>query len=142
MIIANHSDITAFVTVRVADLIGPALDYAVAKAEGLFDKELRIAGSVVKAIYFDTDSTHPLVWLEPVCGGIYMPSTMHSIGGPIIERERIDLQAPVLSCELGWLASMASREPMMFGPTPLIAAMRAYVMSRLGDTIDIPDFLA
>ena len=28
-----------------------------------------------------------------------------------------------------------------YGPTPLIAAMRCYVASKLGDTIDIPDSL-
>jgi len=30
----------------------------------------------------------------------------------------------------------------MTGPTPLIAAMRCYVASRLGDTVEIPEEIA
>ena len=28
-----------------------------------------------------------------------------------------------------------------FGPTPLIAAMRSYVASKLGETVEVPDEL-
>jgi hypothetical protein len=30
----------------------------------------------------------------------------------------------------------------MYGPTPLIAAMRCYVTSKLGDEVEVPDELA
>lgn len=60
-------------------------------------------------------------------------------GGPIIEREGISIgkaDDPDWWAFKGWKA-----EDGMPGPTPLIAAMRCFVASRLGDTIDIPEEL-
>lgn len=66
-------------------------------------------------------------------------------GGPIIEREKIDLlQSTGRVCAAMWenlpgggrLVSEA-----LDCPTPLIAAMRCYVASKLGDTVEIPDEL-
>ena len=66
-------------------------------------------------------------------------STNWAKGGPIIEREFID----VVYCpgDAAWRASMDMREKTheQYGPTPLIAAMRCYVASKLGDTIEIPE---
>ena len=68
-------------------------------------------------------------------------------GGPIIEREEIGIKrnAP---CSDGrqWEASgsitaKGAGYQFAYGPTPLIAAMRCYVASKLGDTVDIPDEL-
>jgi len=60
------------------------------------------------------------------------PSTDWAVGGPIIERAGINL------LELGgaWVAR-ASTDGIWSGETPLIAAMRAYVASVLGD--EVPD---
>lgn len=64
-------------------------------------------------------------------------------GGPIIERERIHIRpnqsdgnfkAFVIIRPTG----LAHRHD---GTTPLIAAMRCYVASKLGDTVDIPEEL-
>lgn len=52
-------------------------------------------------------------------------------GGPIIEREKMG----VFPTHDGWAAGMQS------GPTPLIAAMRCYVKSQLGDEVDVPSEL-
>ena len=49
-------------------------------------------------------------------------------GGPIIEREKMG----VFPTHDGWAAGMQS------GPTPLIAAMRCYVASQLGDEVEVP----
>jgi hypothetical protein len=54
-------------------------------------------------------------------------------GGPIIERERFEFR----QAKTGMLASYQGGQTW-FGPTPLIAAMRCYVASKLGDNIDIP----
>ena len=63
----------------------------------------------------------------------YKPSTDWAQGGPIIEREKITLDV----FEDGvWVASEYQE-----GPTPLIAAMRCYVASKLGDEIEIPEEL-
>ena len=60
-------------------------------------------------------------------------STDWAQGGPIIERERLLLRPYGLS----WECSMGG-DNWFKGPTPLIAAMRCYVASKLGDEIEIP----
>jgi hypothetical protein len=68
----------------------------------------------------------------------YAPSTDWAIGGPIIERELIMLE-PVTFASLGhsfagrWTAMMPG-EDEIYGPTPLVAAMRAYVASKASVT--------
>ena len=56
-------------------------------------------------------------------------------GGPIIEREGM-----TLSCGLNKSYAMKSVGYLVheYGDTPLIAAMRCYVASKLGDNIDLP----
>jgi hypothetical protein len=64
-----------------------------------------------------------------------------SDAGKIIERERIGTTWPEESPPAGyeWHANLARPEASFnaYGPTPLIAAMRAYVVSKLGDEVDI-----
>ena len=71
--------------------------------------------------------------------GTYSPSTDWSQGGPIIERERISV-IDVDGYDF-WKADRLNKEaiPVInYGPTPLIAAMRCYVASKLGDEVEIP----
>jgi len=66
----------------------------------------------------------------------FVPSTNWAQAGPIIERERICL------IDQGgdyWQALWGWKEA--FGPTPLVAAMRCYVASKLGDEVEIPEEL-
>lgn len=63
-------------------------------------------------------------------------------GGPVIEREKIAVAyEPSMvyddSCRWKALAAMSDNEHQ-YGPTPLIAAMRCYVASKLGDEVDVP----
>lgn len=69
----------------------------------------------------------------------YEPDTNWAQGGPIIERVRISPY--YMPGEVGgaWRAELLGQYPAA-GPTPLIAAMRCYVASKLGDEIDLPDF--
>jgi hypothetical protein len=60
-------------------------------------------------------------------------------GGPIIEREKIATQ-PWLS-EGDWGASIKGGFFEQHGPTPLIAAMRCFVSSKLGDEVEVPNEL-
>ena len=63
---------------------------------------------------------------------------------PIIEREEICIQRGPGRSD-GWGAHYSKKsEGQHFysvGPTPLIAAMRAFVASRLGDEVEIPSEL-
>jgi hypothetical protein len=72
-------------------------------------------------------------------GGLegFEPSTDWSQGGPIIEREVISV---IEGSNGEW---QAGKRPYKFcyGPTPLIAAMRCFVASKLGDEVDVPEGL-
>ena len=81
----------------------------------------------------------------------YTPSTDWSQGGPIIERGRIRVTPNLAG---SWLAQIRHEKshPLVahkvlngwtnkHGPTPLIAAMRCYVASKLGDIVSVPDDL-
>lgn len=121
--------------IKTSELIGPALDWAVAVCNGRgLDLE---------------DPRDP--WLT--CGGIadqplhsYTPHTDWSQGGPIIERESITLR--VNACVAGhWAAfidfgsSTCNVRARQSGRSPLTAAMRCYVASKLGDEVDVPEEL-
>jgi len=68
-------------------------------------------------------------------GSVFSPSTHWGQGGPIIEREDISPR----SCGDGsWVADWYFGDVRCVGPSPLIAAMRCYVASKLGDEVDIP----
>ena len=115
--------------IKTSDLIGPALDWAVAKCE---DRDM----------YFDEAGEGP--WFRDV--GPDCNSTDYGdwpLCGPIIEREKIELQFEDEWC--GRLPGVWSKTEDGFfygyGPTPLIAAMRCYVALKLGDEIEIPEEL-
>lgn len=59
--------------------------------------------------------------------------------GPIIEREEISVTP---NGDGRWWAHCPRRVLHQYGRTPLTAAMRCYVASRLGDEVEIPDDLA
>jgi hypothetical protein len=71
--------------------------------------------------------------------GSYTPSTDWSQGGPIIEREGIGFGFGVGIDSDQWEAGYTTPEET--GPTPLIAAMRCYVASKLGDEVNVPEEL-
>jgi hypothetical protein len=72
----------------------------------------------------------------------YSPGSNWAQGGPIIEREKIDVEfdpngKDVVRARL-W---RDGKEFRAYGPTPLVAAMRCYVASRLGEEVEIPEEL-
>lgn len=100
---------------KTQDLTNPALDRAVAKCEG-------VAFDIAPDGYYT-----------------YKPSTNWLHGGPIIEREGIRLHRSVTG--RWWAGPESDPHRPVAGPTPLIAAMRCYVASKLGDEVDIPEEL-
>ena len=102
---------------KTSELSGVQLDYAVARAEERFDE-------------LDFEA------IPPQFRGNINYSTDWALSGPIIEREKIQIQKH----KSGWVALPAdaqfSEEEYQEGPTPLIAAMRCYVASKLGDEIN------
>lgn len=67
-------------------------------------------------------------------------STEWMLAGPIVDREKI---ATYCDEDEDWAARGYLNEGgIYFGPTPLIAAMRCYIASHRGDTVEVPDVLA
>ena len=114
---------------KVSELIGAQLDWAVAKCEGI-----ELTNGCYNRLLIDGRMSKDQSMLVK-----FEPSTDWSQGGPIIEREKI---CPDYLLDGRWLAiSRLDHSKQGLGPTLLIAAMRCYVASQLGDTIEIPDEL-
>lgn len=124
--------------IKTAELTGAALDWAVAEADGL-RPFVRPKG--IEVLFNGVPRRVP-----------FSPSTDWSQGGPIIEREGIEINvrnwSPSPGCRLPgkyeWSARLCfvrQTEGKQFGPTPLIAAMRCYVASKLGEEVEIPEEL-
>jgi hypothetical protein len=108
------------------------LDLLVAKCEGRND--VYYAESIKQMVW---EGTYPMDDTE--LGYVlyqYLPSTDWAQGGPIIECEGICLHK--YKDGSGWSATYSAQDPEQYGPTPLIAAMRCYVASKLGDEVEIP----
>jgi hypothetical protein len=119
--------------IKTQDLTGAALDWAVAKAEGM---PLTFKGRKWPT---DGGSNSPGAYVASLCWSSYNPSTDWAQGGPIIEREGI-LFARTNDGEM-YRAWIVRRNASAIGPTHMIAAMRCYVASRLGGEVDIPEDL-
>lgn len=80
-----------------------------------------------------------MLWGEGI--PVFQYSKSYAQAGPIIGREKISVvkQDPPAD---NWWAFCAQQAPGDgYGPTPLIAAMRCYVASKLGAEIDVPEEL-
>jgi hypothetical protein len=114
---------------KVSELQGAFLDFWVGKALGA-DVELKTDFSESTE-----DGLYVRRWTG--CEGArtdheFSPTTNWLDGGPIIEREAIGIM-PISDAE--WLAEEFITCARGRGPTPLIAAMRAYVASKFGEEL-------
>jgi hypothetical protein len=126
------------VSVHVRDLAGPALEWAVAKCERLpivHDPMGFKNGS--EAGYWIWDKAPK--GLQVKIGRGYTPSTNPAQGWPIIDRERPHLCPILLNGAPAYEAwTDGTRDNRYYGETALIAAMRCYVASKLGEVVDVP----
>jgi hypothetical protein len=112
---------------KTSELTGAALDWAVAKCEGRQEPE--VVNNFAVAWYTWPNTHYSTDWAQ---------------GGPIIERERITLNYDNLDgtgpCKAYYLSTLFEEEEgwHQYGPTPLIAGMRCYVASKLGDDVTLP----
>ncbi|NBS69792.1 DUF2591 domain-containing protein [bacterium] len=122
---------------QASELQGAALDWAVALIE------------FPEPDYEDDDR---LVYVHGDDEFHFTPSTDWAQGGPIIEREGIcsgkyfnGPNQPFWIARLSYCIRCPDGNGLSFcyrkGPTPLIAAMRCYVASKLGEEINIPEEL-
>ena len=111
---------------KTNELTGAALDWAVAKCEAE-----RLTVPYGGKSFLDGVVVHPDY-------NKFYPSRNWAQGGPIIEREEISI---VRVSSALWDAHMSNVNFFESGATPLIAAMRCYVASKLGDEVDVPEEL-
>lgn len=123
---------------KTSELTGAALDWAVAKCEGVTVLPKMRGGCYVT---LDRGKTVLLCY-----------STDWAQGGPIIEREKLGVWwahhvVDAEGNEYGnhWYSETGltdenadERHVCMEGETPLVAAMRCYVASKLGDEVELP----
>lgn len=135
---------------KTSELTGAALDWAVATAEGMswwtranakwdtndgYTDWILDKDGVLKRFYFDGSRSRAGHW-EVI--ETFKPSTDWNQGGPIIERESITVGPHQVNGEVVGFFALGLQTDWSYGKTPLIAAMRCYVASKLGDEIDIP----
>ena len=129
--------------IKTSELIGAQLDWAVEYIKGGCKHEPHANYWLEK-------------WVEPerryLCE---RASTEWIHGGPIIAREELSIEplytAGGLEC---WVAYghnlryddhgnyIQGSDNMQYGPTPLIAACRCYVASKLGNEVELPEELS
>ena len=116
--------------IKTSELTGKPLDWAVAKCE--YDE------LAAKNIQYPQYAKHyPKI----------SPSSDWSQAGPIIEREAVnvciqnDEPGYKINPDRRWYAFLDHRVHTAYAPTPLIAAMRCYVESKLGDEVEVPEEL-
>jgi hypothetical protein len=107
---------------KTSELSGVQLDWAVAQCE---KHEVKFECNLL----FFSDKLQMLDY-----GIVYRPSKDWEYGGPIIEREWISVSVE----DDTWKASNSWGHFPLEGPTPLVAAMRCYVASKLGQEVEIP----
>lgn len=136
--------------IQTKDLTGAQLDWAVAKCDGV-EVGICLGGYL---------ATKRQIEMTPYSCSGYEPSTNWGIGGPIIEREQMTITSPGSTVHrhggpnAGWGPSgiwgattwhkgVNGRRSIAHHETsPLIAAMRCYVLSKLGEEVDVPQELA
>lgn len=154
----------SMIEVKTADLIGPALDWAVAEAEGIrrFVMGNDWPGNSVVADAADRDRVvicNMIGQLVVSRGGWsngWNPSTDWAQGGPLIEKYGVLLSPPRSMMHVnggpnaGWRET-GTWDSTIFGTErkhrrkafehqdqPLVAAMRAIVQFELGDVVSVP----
>ena len=148
--------------IKTQDLIGPALDWALAKCEG-HRIQARRWGRNIEWVSLDLTNVRDDDYTT------WCPSYDWAQGGPIIERENISVicaegayDAKRRRYAVYWAAEKGVKQDgivygsqgddygqhftiacdSVTGSTPLIAAMRCYVASKLGDEVKVPDEVA
>lgn len=127
--------------VKTDTLIGPALDWAVAKVQENPDQVFVIKNCNTLDAYVGGSNSDSDSFVRD-----YSPSTNWSQGGAIIDQERYTFA----TIGTGPVDPVTGFEPVVCigidclaceGPTHLIAAMRCLVRNCLGDEVDVPEAL-
>jgi hypothetical protein len=132
--------------IATKELSGRSLAYAVALALGASFKR-----NSIKALHAYVDGKFVGGFITDVPGGSafpdrhFAPQDIWSQGGPLIERlieegfrhEKADWSLGIKF----WRVNGEDQMQVQYGPTTLVAAMRCYVASKLGENVNVPEEL-
>ncbi|WEA19113.1 phage protein NinX family protein [Pseudomonas juntendi] len=128
---------TDLIEVRVSNLVGAALDWAVAQVEGISTimlsprkeeppKPFVLFGSLALSVGGEDQSS-------------YTPSSCWHCGGPLIDKHGGSVQHDRgVPLSTRYSAGPDGDAVWCYGPTPLIAFCRGLVRYKLGDTVQVP----
>ncbi|WEZ90397.1 DUF2591 family protein [Pseudomonas sp. NyZ480] len=117
------------IQVRVSNLVGAPLDWAVAKATAA--GEIKVSEQGVSCIY---DTPEGGCWTN-----LYQPSKDWSQGGLLIdEHSGTSQHIPGLPDDVCYAGGPAGARVWCYGPTALVAFCRGLVNHRLGNIVQIP----
>ena len=143
--------------VNTSELIGAALNWAFATCEGWGVTPVRTDG--VMQIWHNDCISRGRPTLDNQGSFRYLAHGHEPVAlfgcpinfdwcdvGPIIEWEQMGVFPFSIDemgnpCQPGWSSFIHFDKTHFQGPTPLIAAMRCYVASKLGDEVEVPDEL-
>jgi len=120
--------------IKVSDTTTLQLDWLVAKCEGK------------NGVLHDDGITRCIVIAAAsgVYKGTFNPAINWNIGGPIIEREGLSIQHMGDDFENPWMSRRGDGHwegGWASGSTPLVAAMHCFVVSKLGENVELPNEL-
>ena len=128
---------TDLIEVRVSNLVGVALDWAVTKAAGLEDTAKLLFPAIIDERNQPCMVTHS--W------SAWSPSTDWSQGGPLYDKYLGNsTHSPYhAGSDICYSAGVGSDNPAVshvwcHGPTALVSFCRSLVLSKLGDTVQVP----
>ncbi|QYY33674.1 DUF2591 domain-containing protein (plasmid) [Cupriavidus pinatubonensis] len=126
----------AMAYIKTQDLNGAALDWAVATCE-IPNLDSGSARHLEHFLTLRSEDVHYDQDLKQHRTGRFRYSERWDQGGPIIEREGISVQ----KWSDGSWRSYLKMSVELSGPTSLVAAMRCYVATTLGNEVAVPDDL-
>lgn len=125
---------TDLIEMRVSNLVGAPLDWAVAMAEGFESDPERLTN-----VWLNEEDPTSVSIRGVEMGYGFRPSSNWEHGGQLIDKHSGTAQhIPGLPAHLGYAGGPAGAGVWCYGPTALIAFCRGLVNHKLGDSIQVP----
>ncbi|WIV22175.1 DUF2591 family protein [Pseudomonas sp. M2(2023)] len=125
---------TDLIEVRVSNLVGAPLDWAVAMAEGFKSDPERLTN-----VWLNEEAPTSVSIRGVEMGYGFRPSSNWEHGGQLIDKHSGTAQhIPGLPADLCYAGGPAGAGVWCYGPTALIAFCRGLVNHKLGDTVQVP----
>lgn len=124
---------TDLIEVRVSNLLGAPLDWAVAQVDGI-ETSWRYGRELVKV--HDRGG----IKLVESIRSIYSPSIDWSQGGPLVDKHHggLHYEAHMADANFRYSSGPGRTGFWCYGPTALIAFCRGLVKAKLGDIVQVP----